>query len=239
MSPLEVVEYAARADRAAEPAARRLRHGGRRAARVRRREKPRPRSPRRLARAAPWRAHGRERHLRHRAASGPLMARLSSAIMCPAEDAESIAAAQDRRRDRGREVATRTNSPRAPPPTTPGTVPSRNPWDLDALTGGSSGGSGAAVAAFLCAAATGTDTGGSIRQPRRLLRRRRAQAHLWPREPAGHLSQRGEPGPPGTDRAERARRGAAASGHGGLRRAGPHAPRTCRCPTSPRGSRPA
>ncbi len=41
----------------------------------------------------------------------------------------------------------------------------RNPWDLKAVPGGSSGGSAAAVAARLCAAATGTDTGGSIRQP--------------------------------------------------------------------------
>ena len=48
--------------------------------------------------------------------------------------------------------------------------PAINPWKLndsdDLLTpGGSSGGSSAAVAANLCAAATGTDTGGSIRQP--------------------------------------------------------------------------
>ncbi|MES9857526.1 MAG: Asp-tRNA(Asn)/Glu-tRNA(Gln) amidotransferase subunit GatA [Sedimenticola sp.] len=41
----------------------------------------------------------------------------------------------------------------------------RNPWDTNAVPGGSSGGSAAAVAARLCAAATGTDTGGSIRQP--------------------------------------------------------------------------
>jgi aspartyl-tRNA(Asn)/glutamyl-tRNA(Gln) amidotransferase subunit A len=40
-----------------------------------------------------------------------------------------------------------------------------NPWDLQRSPGGSSGGSGAAVAAFLCAGATGTDTGGSIRNP--------------------------------------------------------------------------
>mgnify|MGYP001827990610 CR=1 FL=1 len=41
----------------------------------------------------------------------------------------------------------------------------RNPWDTETVPGGSSGGSAAAVAARLCAAATGTDTGGSIRQP--------------------------------------------------------------------------
>jgi aspartyl-tRNA(Asn)/glutamyl-tRNA(Gln) amidotransferase subunit A len=41
----------------------------------------------------------------------------------------------------------------------------RNPWDLERIPGGSSGGSAAALAADECIAATGSDTGGSIRQP--------------------------------------------------------------------------
>jgi aspartyl-tRNA(Asn)/glutamyl-tRNA(Gln) amidotransferase subunit A len=43
--------------------------------------------------------------------------------------------------------------------------PTRNPWNLEHIPGGSSGGSGAAIAAGLATATTGTDTGGSIRMP--------------------------------------------------------------------------
>ena len=43
--------------------------------------------------------------------------------------------------------------------------PSHNPWDLDRIPGGSGGGSSSVLASFQAPLATGTDTGGSIRQP--------------------------------------------------------------------------
>jgi len=46
-----------------------------------------------------------------------------------------------------------------------GFFPTRNPWDLERVPGGSSGGSGAAVAALMAMGTLGTDTGGSIRLP--------------------------------------------------------------------------
>ncbi len=82
----------------------------------------------------------------------------------PAEDAASVA----RLRAAGAVIIGKTNLHEfAYGVTTDSSFfgPTRNPWDVERVAGGSSGGSGAAVAAGLCAAATGSDTGGSIRIP--------------------------------------------------------------------------
>ncbi len=66
--------------------------------------------------------------------------------------------------------------------------PARNPWNTAHYPAGSSSGSAVAVAAGLCAAAMGSDTGGSIRGPAAYQRHCRAEADLWKGQPARRLS---------------------------------------------------
>jgi aspartyl-tRNA(Asn)/glutamyl-tRNA(Gln) amidotransferase subunit A len=82
----------------------------------------------------------------------------------PQEDAESVA----RLRRAGAIIIGKTNMHELAYGATgdqSASGPTRNPWVTDRIPGGSSGGSGAAVALDLCAGATGSDTGGSIRVP--------------------------------------------------------------------------
>jgi aspartyl-tRNA(Asn)/glutamyl-tRNA(Gln) amidotransferase subunit A len=69
------------------------------------------------------------------------------------------------------------------------TPPVRNPWDRGRIPGGSSGGSAAAVAAGLCVAATGSDTGGSIRIPASFCGRAGIVPHSWSLDHAGPLTR--------------------------------------------------
>ena len=97
--------------------------------------------------------------------------------------------------------------------------PVRNPWDPKKVPGGSSGGSAAAVAARLAPAATGTDTGGSIRQPAALTGADRLQADLRPRVALRNDRVRLEPRSGRHADADGQGRGDAARAHGGLRSA--------------------
>jgi aspartyl-tRNA(Asn)/glutamyl-tRNA(Gln) amidotransferase subunit A len=94
--------------------------------------------------------------------------------------------------------------------------PVKNPWDTAKVPGGSSGGSAAAMAARLAPFTTGTDTGGSIRQPAALTGHRR-QTDLWSGVALRHDRLRLEPGSGRRVCPLGGRCGAGAAGHGGFR----------------------
>ena len=89
--------------------------------------------------------------------------RAGSAILADAEPAVSDATAVARLRDAGAVVLGKTTTHEFA--FSVFTPPTRNPWDLNRVPGGSSGGSAVAVATGMAYAALGSDTGGSIRIP--------------------------------------------------------------------------
>ena len=92
-----------------------------------------------------------------------------------------------------------------------------NPWNVDAIPGGSSGGSGAAIAAGLAVATTGTDTGGSIRIPASLMWLRWPEADVWSGEQGWRAAVVLATGQSRADYADRGGRRADAAGDGRVR----------------------
>ena len=114
--------------------------------------------------------------------------------------------------------------------------PARNPWNTEHFTAGSSSGTGAGVAAGLILGGIGTDTGGSIRGPAALVRHRRDQADLRPRQPRRRRAGRLQPRSYRADGVDRRGLRADAAGPGRPRPARSGERRRVRSPTTPRSS---